>query len=90
MEYKILKENFTRKGFTYKLIKRDKDKAIYEQKRSKKNITYEVIKIRRHNGYTIGGVYIEPAEVYPSANEWGDYGWTFNDLTRAEEKYKTL
>lgn len=90
MNYKPLKESFQRKGFTYTLVKREGDKAIYEQKIEKKQLAYEVIKIRRHDGYTIGGVYIEPSEIYPSDNDWGTFGWTYKKLETALNKFNTL
>jgi len=90
MNYKPLKESFSRKGFTYTVVKREGDKAIYEQKSGKKILAYEVIKIRRHNGYTIAGVFMEPAETYPSDNDWGTFGWTYSSLEQATVKYNTL
>lgn len=90
MEYKPLKENFTKKGFEYKLIKRVGDKAIFEQTKGKKIKLYEVIKIRRHDGYTIAGVTMEPAETYPSDSEWGTFGWTFTNLEKAQEKLESI
>jgi len=90
MEYKPLKEKFTKKGFDYKLIKREGDKAIYSQTKGPKIKCYEVIKIRRHDGYTIADVYMEPSETYPSDSEWGVFGWTFNDLELAEKKFKSI
>jgi hypothetical protein len=92
MNHKPLKKEFYRKTFTYKLLKREENKAIYEQCRDGKLMAYEVIIIRRHNGYTLAESYIEPAETYPSDSEWGVFGWTFqkNDLQAAEKKYNLL
>jgi hypothetical protein len=88
---KILSKNIQNKGFIYKQIKREGDKAIYEQtKKGFKFKNYEVVKISRHNGYEIGGQYIAPAETYPGASQWGVNGWTFSDLKDAEKKFKTL
>lgn len=89
MEYKTIKSNFSKKGFDYSLIKRENDKAIYKQSRG--NVTaYEVILIRRHNGYNLGDVYIEPSETYPSDNEWGVFGFTCTTLEQAETRFKKL
>lgn len=90
MNYKPIKEKFMKDGYTFSLVKRINDIAIYEQRKSKNNIHYEVIIINRHNGYNLGGTYIEPAETYPATSEWGIRGWTFIDLTKAEEKFKSL
>ena len=88
---KTLPKVLEQKGFTLKQIKREGDKAIYEQTKkgfAKKH--YEVIRINRHNGYTLGGQFIAPAETYPGASQWGVNGWTCLDLKSAEAKYKKL
>lgn len=88
---KILAKTVENKGFTFRQIKREGDKAIYEQtKKGLKLKKYEVIKIGRHNGYEIGGQYIAPAETYPGASQWGVTGWTFGDLRDAETKFKKI
>jgi len=90
MDYKTLKVNFNRKGFEYNLVKRVADKAIYEQLRNGKVVAYEVVRIRRHDGYTLGDVFIEPSEIYPSDNEWGAHGFTCRDLKSAEIRLESL
>jgi hypothetical protein len=90
MNYKLIKEKFIKDGYTHTLLKRKSDVAIYEQRKNKNNIRYEVVIINRHNGYNLGDTYIEPSETYPSTSEWGLRGWTFVDLTKAEEKFKSL
>lgn len=90
MDYKPVKEKFMKDGFTHTLLKRKGDVAIYEQRKTKNTIRYEVIIINRHNGYNLGDTYIEPSETYPSTSEWGIRGWTYVDLTNAEEKFKSL
>jgi hypothetical protein len=90
MQYKPLKTQFKRKGLSYDLVKREGDKAIFSVKNGKKTYGYEVIIIRRHNGYTLAGNYIEPAETYPSDSEWGVFGWTYTKLTEAEKRLNTI
>ena len=90
MEYKPLKTQFTRKGFTHSLVKREGDKAIFCQKKGSKIYAYEVIVVRRHDGYTLAGNYIEPAETYPSDSEWGLFGFTYTKLEQAEEKFAKI
>jgi hypothetical protein len=88
---KILPKVIEHKGFTLKQLKREGDKAIYEQSKAGfKAKRYEVIRINRHNGYTLGGQHIAPAETYPGASQWGVNGWTCVDLKSAESKYKKL
>lgn len=90
IKHKPLKEKFYSKGFNFVQVKRDANKAIYKKFASKKNYSYEVIKINRHNGYTLQGTYIEPAETYPGDNQWGMQGFTYKDLESAENHYNRL
>lgn len=87
--YKPVPEVFNKKGYTYRQIKREGNKAIFEQ--TKGDFTaYEVVKIGKHNGYTMGGAYIEPSETYPGSSLWGILGWTCTDLDSANTRYNTL
>jgi len=90
IEHKPLKESFYKNGFDFKMIKRTKKKAIFEQSIKNKVYAYETILVSRHNGFSLGDAYIEPSETYPSTSEWGVKGFTFKTLEEAEEKYKTL
>ena len=77
IKHRILAKEFIQSKFNFKQIWREGDLAIYEKWKDgwvKKG--YEAIKIRRHNGYTIGGIFCEPAEMYPSDNQWGVLGFT--------------
>jgi len=90
-EYKTIPVEFKKKGFTYKQVKREGNKAIFEQTRPGTTLhNYEVVKIGRHNGYTMGGVFIEPSETYPGSSLWGIMGWTCQNLDSAETKYNSL
>jgi hypothetical protein len=88
---KMLEKNFKRSGFNHELIKREGDVAIYKRGLLAGNDShYEVIKITSHNGYSMGGQYIEPAETYPGASLWGLQGWTHQTLELAEENYEKV
>jgi len=90
-EYKTVPVQFNKKGFSYRQVKREGHMAIYHQTRSGSELSlYEVVKIGRHNGYTMGGAYIEPSETYPGSSLWGICGWTFQTLEAAENKYDKL
>jgi len=90
-EYKTIPTSFKKKGFTYTQLKREGKKAIFEQTRPGSNIhNYEVVKIGKHNGYTMGGVAIEPAETYPGSSLWGITGWTCCSLEEATKRYEGL
>lgn len=91
IEYKVIPSEFKKKGFTYKCVRRDGMKAIYEQTRDDSTIhNYEVVKLGRHAGYMMGGVTIEPAETYPGASLWGIQGWTCTTLEDANNRYNAL
>lgn len=87
-QMKPLKSNFLLKGFTFSLIKREGDRAIYKKTRAVDNcsfVGFEVIKVGKHNGYNIGGVFVEPSEMYPGDSLWGRKGFTFTSLEQAEK-----
>ncbi len=83
---KKLEKKFEKSGQLFTQIKREGDKAIYKRGTA----GYEVIKIRSHNGYEIGGQKIKPGEMYPTDREWGKYGWTYLTLSAAETKFRQL
>jgi hypothetical protein len=81
----LLKE-FRREGFTYRQIVREGNAAIYEQKWlgcAEPSPCYEVIRIKRREGFRIGGRFVEAAEVYPNSEAWGVDGFTFTDRDAA-------
>ena len=88
MHYKLLKTEFESKGFKFKQIERNGDAAIYLKTKGNWK-GWEVIKISRHNGYTLGGSIIEPSETYPSSSMWGQSGFTyfFEDKQFAYKKF---
>jgi len=89
--YKPIPTVFNKKGFTYTLLKREGNRAIYQQTRNGTSINnYEVVKIGKHNGYTMGGVYIEPSETYPGSSLWGITGWTCTSIDDAQKRFNTL
>lgn len=78
-------------GFNYRQIAREGNAAIYEQRwQDSENVAYEVIHIRRRNGFEINGRFVEPAEVYPSPEAWGIDGWTFTDKDAAFAKLQEV
>jgi hypothetical protein len=84
---------FRRGGFNYRQIYREGDAAIYVQGwtgSSDPSVCYEVIRIRRHEGFKIAGKFIEPAEVYPCSEAWGTDGFTYTDKERAFTKFQQI
>jgi hypothetical protein len=90
--YKAPKE-FRRDGFEYRQIAREGDAAIYEQRWSgcsNPSACYEVIRIRRREGFQIGARFVEPAEVYPNSEAWGGDGFTLTDKDAAFAKLREI
>ena len=91
--YKPLPTQFRRDGFNYQQIAREGDAAIYEQTwigYCNPSIAYEVVRIRRREGFKIGGRCVEPAEVYPKSEAWGIDGFTFTDKDAAFAKLREV
>jgi hypothetical protein len=90
---KTLEKKITNKNFSYKQIVRENNVAIYEQKiidSEDPTKRYEVIIIRSHDGYEINGNKIAPSEMYPSANQWGQLGWTCLTMEDAQKRFKKV
>ena len=90
---KILEDNFSSKGFNLSLVKREGDVAIYKKQLDEPDseaFNYEVIAIKRHNGYEIAGVKMPPAEMYPSNTQWGDWAYTCTSREDADKRFIQL
>jgi len=90
---KPLRTQFRRKEFDYRQIARRHDAAIYEKtwrKSSEPNVCYEVIRIRRRDGFHIGDRFVGPAEVYPNSEAWGTDGFTLIEKDAAFAKLRKL
>jgi hypothetical protein len=91
--YKPLPARFRRDGFDYQQIAREGDAAIYEQRWigcSHPSVSYEVIHVRRREGFQIDGRHVEPAEVYPNSGAWGVDGFTLTDRDAAFAKLRQM
>jgi hypothetical protein len=91
--YKPSLKEFRRGGFTYRQIARQGNAAIYEQTWMgcrNPSISYEVIRIRRREGFQIRGRLVEPAEVYPRSESWGADGFTLTDRDAAFGKLREI
>ena len=88
---KTLPETFRSGGFEHTLERREGDVAVYRRQRiGLEDVHYEVVRIKSHNGFTIAGKTFPPAETYPTSEEWGTRGWTFNDEAKAKAKFSLL
>lgn len=87
--YKPLAKEFRRGGFTFRQIAREGDAAIYEQTWSgcrNPSVCFEVIRVRRREGFEIDGRCIQPASVYPASKLWGTDGFTLTNRDAAFAK----
>ena len=88
--YRPLPARFRHNGFDYRQIARKGDAAIYKQRWTgceEPDVCYEVIRIRRRDGFQISEKFIEPYEIYPNSGAWGVDGFTFTDRTKAWDKF---
>jgi hypothetical protein len=88
--YRALPTRFRHNGFEYRQIAREGNAAIYEQRWTgcaEPSVCYEVIRIRRRDGFQIGEKFIEPYEVYPNSDAWGVDGFTVTDRNKALDKF---
>ena len=91
---RLLEQKFISKGFSFVQRKRNNNFAIYLKENNAPvdspsyYFFYEVIKIikRQAESFKRFGTLIELLlrELYPTDNNWGLCGWTFEDLKRAE------
>jgi hypothetical protein len=91
--YTPLPTRFHRAGFDYRQIAREADTAIYEQSWNgsrNPSVCYEVIRVKRREGFEIGGRWIPPAEVYPNSEAWGVDGFTVTDKDAAFAKLREI
>jgi hypothetical protein len=49
-----------------------------------------VTRIRRRDGFQIGGRFVQPAEAYPNSEAWGTHGFTFTSKEAASAKLREL
>jgi hypothetical protein len=88
---KQLPTRFDKSGWRFTQILRSGNVAIYRRKFiAGKSEHFEVIRIGCHTGKVIAGRVIEPAEVYPSAEDWGSRGWTFSSEEAARARFEAL
>jgi hypothetical protein len=91
--YKPLPTRFRHDGFDYRRIAREGDAAIYEQRWTgcaEPSVCYEAIRVKRREGFRIGGRFVEAAEVYPKSEAWGVDGFTLTDKDAAFAKLRAL
>jgi hypothetical protein len=91
--HKPLAVDFRASGFEMHQMMRSESTALYRKTRIGSGaISYEVVRIKKHNGYEIKGVKCEPSEFYPSSESWGTDGFTFTEVEydRALSKFRAM
>jgi hypothetical protein len=90
--YKSLQTRFRHDGFDYQEIHHEGDFAIYRQTwgGNEHSAAFEIIHIRRHDGFHIEGRFVEPGEIYPKSETWGTDGWTMQDKDAALRKLREV
>ena len=91
MTMKPLIETFTRKGLTYRQIRREDDVAVFEVTSTDwKHPMFEVIHVRKRSDRKIEGRLVEAHEAFPSDEEWGRYGYTALNLDHANHVFERV
>lgn len=85
--YKPLPEIFRKSGMDYQLLHRTERTALYLQTQEGRFSSYEVHRVQRHNGRSIAGQPIEPAEFLASDEQFGQMAWTLKTLPAAMNKF---
>ena len=88
--YIVLGSELSHKGFDFNLIDRNGDVAIYSVNKKGRFQVFEVIRIKRHDGYSIAGNSFEPSEIYPRDNLWGLDGFTCMSLKGAKKRMQKI
>lgn len=88
--YLCVSTDFSENQFRFKQVFREGDLAIYEKRQGKLSPCFEVVAIRRHDGYEIAGNKVPPSEIYPSSENWGTHGFTCPTIEAAHKKISKL
>lgn len=79
---------YSKNGYDFQIVERIGNCAIAHGKsRISKAESWEVIEIQSHNGLSIAGVEIPPAEFAPRNEQWGVKGWTAINKQHAQELF---
>lgn len=89
--YFILPKNFQKSGHKFAQKWRDGDYAIYERiMLSCGSITYEAIKVLKHDARDMFWGKMEASETYPSDAQFGKLGFCCASFERAEERIQQM
>jgi hypothetical protein len=74
----LIPQEYTKHGFTFKLLVRKGKAAIYEQWKAGRLWAYEVVKVRERSAREAMGVTFPASEYLPSDAEWGTSGKSYS------------
>lgn len=80
---------FFRHGFTYRLMKREKNVCLYSLTKYGR-MSYEVMKVQALKKDSDFLKRKAGEEFLPSSSSWGSQGWSFNSLKEAERQFKAV
>lgn len=81
---------YSANGYSYKIIRKDKDAAIYAQSKDGVVQGFEVVKLQWQPAWEAHGAITEAHYAVPSNEAFGKTGWFFRDLEQAEVKMNEL
>jgi hypothetical protein len=91
--FRPLPKEFRRDGFSYRQIAREGDAAIYVQTWTgcpDPAICFEVIRVKRRQGFEIDGRFVPAGETCPASKLWGTDGFTLTDKDAAFTKLREI
>ena len=74
-------------GFTLRIIRREGLTVMAEKAPP---TSYEVAILRPYKAGIVWGKQHEAGESYPSSEQWGSQGWSYNSLEAAEARFAQL
>ena len=89
---KILPETIRKNGYTYVLLRRTTEKALYAQYHRNVLIAFETfkIKVQQSRFSTLLHTIQPPCERFPGNEDFGRTAWTITEYQKAVEKYNEL
>lgn len=89
---RTIPENWTRKTYSYHLLRREGKFAIYSQTHQRRTepCAFELVRVRTREARKTPHFEVAAGEYLPSDGEWGRHGWTFSTLREAVDRLTTI
>jgi len=85
-----IKSNFRKNGLEFKLLERSAHVALYELNGENGIRAYEVHKLRILPCRALNGVILEACERLAGNEDFGIFGWSYQELEYVQKKYNEL